>query len=543
LTEKVQLRERLFFLDRCVPKAGASPEESAECCIRFVDTFCYTFDPKREPYHFRFRLFPFQRDLVRQLVRCVMLGEDVMVDKCREMGATYTALDVLLWFWLCVPGSNFLLGSRKEDAVDNTKAGSDTTNKEESLFGKLEYTINRLSPAARPEGFDTKRHIGYMSLVNPALGNVVSGESANDNFSRGGRQKAILLDEFAFWDSDASAWGSTADTTNCRIVLTTPGIRPSKAKRLRFGTDGEEIRVITLRHDLDPRKDAAWIDRERKRRSKEDFAREIMIDWEGSLTGIVYPEIAYASKGDYPYDPRWPLYCGWDFGLDGISIGWYQTNPNSKRLRMVDYYQNADRPIQFYYPFLGRPVDERYASLYTVDDIRAMRELRILRNPTHYGDPDVGKRSLLTGTSTRHELSKEGIDVLCNTMANDFASRREQAKITLQGGLEVNDTPRTRQWLLCMENARYPQRSDSSQATSAVTLPIHDWTSHGRTQFEFLCVNLNLGTGSAPTGKVLRPSSEPSVRTRPTFDIGRGGETVPDDILGRVLSALPKSRP
>lgn len=533
LDEKVHLKERIFFLERCIPKDSTS-EETAECCIRFVDTFCYTFDPKREPYHFRFRLYPFQRELVLDLCKAIINGEDVMVDKCREMGATYTTLVTLLFFWLTVPGSNFLLGSRKEDAVDNTKAGSEATNKEESLFGKIEYVLGRLSPAVLPSGYDQKRHQGYMTLVNPALGNVISGESANENFSRGGRQKAILLDEFAFWDSDAAAWGSTADTTNCRIVLTTPGTRPSKAKRLRFGTDGEEIRVITLPYHLDPRKDEAWIAAQRKRRSHEDFSREIMIDWQGSLTGIVYPEIALAVRGDYPYNPAKPLWCSWDFGLDGVSIIFLQYNEHSKRLRVVEYYENSNKTIDYYIPFFGADIVPRNIDLYTADDVLALRALRKLKKPIHYGDPDVAKRSLISGTSTRSELAKADIHVTSNRSANDFPTRREQCKVLLQGGIEVNDTPRTALWINCMENARYPERSENSQATSAIALPIHNWTSHGRTAFEYFCVNWKQKVDYAG---VVHPQSTAPAR-KPIWSVGNNGETVPDNILELTRKGL-----
>src|SRR3990167_2688630 len=105
------------------------------------------------------------------------------------------------------PGSNFLLGSRKEQYVDNRGGSSESEikNKEESLFGKLEYMIDRILmtfPYILPAGFNKKKNFTYMSLVNPENGNVISGESANPNFSRGGRHKAVLLDEFAFWDND-----------------------------------------------------------------------------------------------------------------------------------------------------------------------------------------------------------------------------------------------------------------------------------------------------------------------------------------------------
>lgn len=515
-------------------------DQSAKNCSYWINRFCYTFDPKREPYHFRFRLFPFQYDLVYEVVKAIMTGEDILIDKCREMGATYTIVDVLLWFWIFSPGSNFLVGSRKESFVDATRAlGNEAlSNKEESLFGKMEYTLSRMDPVAIPLGLDLAKHKTSMSLVNPENGNVISGESSNENFSRGGRQKAILLDEFAFWENDIGAWGSTADTTNCRIVLTTPGTRPSKAKRLRFGTDGEEIKVITLHHELDPRKDATWLERERRRRSKEDFAREIMIDWEGSLTGIVYPEIGYAEKGNYPYDPRWPLYCGWDFGLDGVSIIFIQRNLNSKRLRIIDYYENHDKTIDFYYPMLGREINRDNASQYTIDDIKAIRELRAYRNPTHFGDPDVAKRSLLVKSSTYHELEKAGITVITNRMSNDFSSRREQTKLILQEGVEINENERTAKWLLCMENARYPQRLETSQATTAVNLPIHDWTSHGRTAFEYFCVNFRAQTDAVPSGGVIKQSYDRENYPRVFPQDAEGNITTPD-ILDLTRQSLP----
>lgn len=505
----------------------------------FISNCCYTFDPKRAPYHFEFKLFPFQIDYVHTLKKCIEEGVDIMVEKCREMGATYTTLDVLLWFWLFIPGSNFLVGSRKEDYVDNTKANGELANKEESLFGKLEYTLNRMNPYFLPRGFSMAKHMTYMSLINPENGNVISGESANANFSRGGRQKAILLDEFAFWDNDTAAWGSTADTTNCRIALTTPGIRPSKAKKLRFGEDEEEIKIITLPYDLDPRKDQMWLDKQRKRRSKEDFAREIMIDWQGSLTGVVYPEIAHAKKGNYPYDPRWPLYASWDFGLDTVAILFAQINPNTKKPRIVDYYENHDRSIKFYFPFLGKPIDPKLADLYSAEDIRAIRELKVLKNPIHFGDPDVRKRSLISGTSTKMELRKVGIEVQSNSMANDFTSRKEQTKILLQEGIEVNLNSRTQKWLLCMENARYPERSENSQSTSEISLPIHNWTSHGRTTIEFFAVNYRLGTGNSPSGGVISTNHQPKKYAH-TFSTNEKGDIIPSDILEKTIASYGK---
>ncbi|NTW30637.1 MAG: hypothetical protein HGA33_05130, partial [Candidatus Moranbacteria bacterium] len=110
MTNKPKTRdEKVAELER---RKSAAAEDPAA----FIDYFCWTFNPRVAPYHFPFKLFKFQRDLiVKNVVDCIENGEDLFLDKTRDMGATYTVLAVLLWYWLYKPGSNFLLGSRKQD--------------------------------------------------------------------------------------------------------------------------------------------------------------------------------------------------------------------------------------------------------------------------------------------------------------------------------------------------------------------------------------------------------------------------------------------
>lgn len=456
--------------------------------VYFFDTFLYTFNPKQEPFHLRFKTFPFQKRLIRDLVKAIQDGEDIFIEKCREMGATYTVLGTLIWFWLFQPASNFLIGSRKEDYVDNRRGG-ETGNKEESLFGKIDYMLQRLPTFMLPEGYNYNKHFNFMSLVNPENGNVISGESANENFSRGGRFKAIMLDEFAFWNSDSSVWGSTADTTNCRIVLTTPGIKPSKAKRLRFGKDNEKIKVITLSYNLDPRKNSKWLEEQRQRRSVEDFNREIMINWEMSIAGRVYPEMDNAVIGDFPFLLNSPLYCSWDFGLDGTAFILWQQNKANGKWRIIDSYENSNQPISFYLPFFGSPIDSKFQ--YSDDDLKAIKDISQYPRAIHFGDPDVSKRSLVTLTTTRSELAKGGVHVQSIT-PNDFINRREITKIYLQKGIEINMNPRTEYLYECLKMARYPHRKEGSEATNEVVLPVHDFTSHYRTAMEYHFINIDV---------------------------------------------------
>lgn len=476
--------EKIMLLKVRMQEAESHP-------THFINHFMWTFNPRVEPYHLPFKLFPFQAEkIVENVKKAIENGEDIFFDKTRDMGATYTILAVLLWFWRYVPGSNFLLGSRKQDLVDNTR-GDAQSNKEESLFGKLDYMMYRLPNFMLPEGFSHTKNRTFMSLINPELGNVISGESSNPNFSRGGRHKAAMLDEFAFWDNDSAAWGSTADTTSCRIVLTTPGIRPSKAKRLRFGKDGEKIKIVELPYHLDPRKDEKWLVEQRARRSTEDFAREIMMNWETSIRGRVYPEIENALVGNYPYNPKWPFYVSWDFGLDGLAIQFWQENLENGKFRLIEAYETSDNPIQFVYPlFPKNPIDSMFS--YSPEELELFRKTSAWKPAVHFGDPDVAKRSLISKekTSTRQELEKAHIYVQTNPESNRFIIRRDKTKLFFQKGIEINETKGTEMYLECMKHAQYPQRSENSQATSAVTLPIHDWTSHHRTSTEYMAVNV-----------------------------------------------------
>lgn len=455
--------------------------------VYFFDTFLHTFNPKQKPYHFPFKTFPFQRRLIRDIVYAIDNGEDLFIEKCREMGATYTVLGVILWQWLWTPGANFLLGSRKQDFVDNRRGGI-TGNKEESLFGKLDYMISRLPPFILPKGWNPNRHFNHMSLVNIENGNVVSGESANPNFSRGSRFRAIFLDEFAFWEWADQVWGATADTTKCRIVVTTPGVKPSKAKRLREGKDGEKIKVITLSYNLDPRKTEKWLQQERERRSLEDFNREILINWELSVSGRVYPEIENAKIGDFPFIPSAVLYCSWDFGLDGTAIGLWQINPENGKARLIDSYFNQDKPIQFYFPLFGKPMESMY--VYTDEDIKAIQEFSQYPKAIHFGDPDVQKRSYQESSalSTKAILAKAGIYIQ-SVPAKTWVVRRDITKVFLQKGIEIRKNKRNEFFLECVKMDRYKSR-EKNEDYSSPPQRVHGVESHMATMMEYFFVNI-----------------------------------------------------
>jgi len=291
-------------------KNGEIQVITKELCRRsvftFIDLFCTTKDPRRNPDVLPFICYDFQRGAIRDICNAIDTGNDLLIDKSRDMGASWIVLYIFLWYWLYRSGSDFRLGSRTEIFVDQPRVI-------DTLFEKLRFTLEYLPQWLFPRGWDWKKHSTYMKLYNPEMGNTIVGESANSNFGSGGRSKAILLDEYAKWDAGNAdaAWTSTADVTRCRIPVSTPLGSGNKFASLALGTQGEKIKRISLHWTLHPTKsqgayyeDASgqridlstpeqafkawksgvrvrspWYDAEAERRTAADLAQEVDIDY------------------------------------------------------------------------------------------------------------------------------------------------------------------------------------------------------------------------------------------------------------------------
>jgi phage terminase large subunit len=130
-------------------KQAAAIELASRDPIFFIENFCWTFDPRQNASDLPFILYEYQREYVAWLVERIEAGEDGLTDKSRDMGATYTALCVFLWYWRFRPNARFLIGSRKEDLVD----GKEQSEDDAPLFKKLDYNIDRWPAWFLPKGF------------------------------------------------------------------------------------------------------------------------------------------------------------------------------------------------------------------------------------------------------------------------------------------------------------------------------------------------------------------------------------------------------
>lgn len=212
----------------------------------FFDGFLYAYDPRPDatPNVNPFILWDFQEAFLAALEESLHDGKDLLVEKSRDMGVTWCVLGWTLWHWLFDKAFKAHLGSRKAEFVD--KRG-DTS----SHFGALRYLLRKLPAWLLPERFDWKCHDVNLRLLNPASGNAITGEATNPDFSRQGRYSVVFLDEFASVECDRDVWAATSESSDCRVLASTPKGIGNVFHQLR---DGGHVRVQTLHWSLHPHK-------------------------------------------------------------------------------------------------------------------------------------------------------------------------------------------------------------------------------------------------------------------------------------------------
>ncbi len=458
----------------------AREDNPAEGCIFFIENFGWTLNPKQDPNHFPFILFDYQKDAIRKTIASIDNGLDLFIEKSREMGISWLIFVYIpLWYWLFRDGVNFLLGSYKEKLVDDGTV--------DSLFGKVDYALDSLPWWMLPKNFNKNKHRTKLKLENPVNSNYITGDTMNANFGRGSRKTAILFDELGFWDYAKEAWESAGDSTDCRIANSTPHGYNYYAMLKDTGID-----VLTLHWRLHPLKDEAWYQFEKLRRTEEEVAQELDISYSKSREGRVYPEWTegFVEKGRYDYDPSLTLYIGWDFGkTDNCAMIWLQRNIDGS-YRIIDTYTRTGKNIDFFVPFVTGIFTGENEYLYTEEE-RAMIEVhKNWKRATHFGDPAGRFQNAVSDETVFSVLKTHGIIVNFKENWKEFNLRKRAAKMVIMDKIYLNENQRSRYFDICMINAAYPRVLVEGNPDIRSDKPRHDYTSHFRSAFEYLCLGL-----------------------------------------------------
>jgi len=357
-SENIRWRHKLLRAAKNDPYVRKVIKELFHKDVLFAfNAFFYTLDVRKRPFqHQPFCTWEFQDETIFSLHESIISGRDEVIEKSRDMGASWMILLTFFHIWLDpIGGGDFLLGSRIEDYVD--KKGD-----MRALFPKVRYALYRLPKWLRPKGFVVRKHDNYMKLENPETGSTIIGESNNANFSTGGRFLASLFDEFAKWEStDVAAWTAAGDATPCRVANSTPFgaggqyytlVTDGKTKKTtlhwsRHPEKGADLSCVwpppneedrsRLGDDWRPEEKitSSWYEKECLRRSRKEVAQELDIDYLGS-GNPVFDGKAWDSLQFYNKVPDRPTAWG-TFALYELNLEVNESAPEDAEGFLVIY--------------------------------------------------------------------------------------------------------------------------------------------------------------------------------------------------------------
>lgn len=247
---------------------------------RFLDDWCMTFDPRLAdqglPSNIPFLLFPRQVEYLQWMRRRIETRTAGLVEKSRDMGASYLAMGLAVCMFCCQPGFVVGLGSRKEDLIDN--AGDS-----KALFFMIRHLLSAVPSELKPPDIQS----AHMRVWSSSFGSSIVGE-AGDNIGRGGRTSMYIVDEAAFIERQELSDRALSNNTNVRIDISTVNGSGNSFYRKRMRYNNTD-RVFVFDWREDPRKDDDWYARKREELDATTVAQEIDRDYNASQDNQFIP--------------------------------------------------------------------------------------------------------------------------------------------------------------------------------------------------------------------------------------------------------------
>lgn len=308
-------------------------EELAGRCAAFINHWCDTYDPRNagkpgKTTQMPLVMFERQEDLVYFVVACMLADAPGLVEKARDMGATWVCLAITTWLWLFWPGVAIGWGANQLDLVD-------VLGDLDTIMERLRQQIRILAACFRPAVVEGV-HLKHKQCRNPENGAIVSGQGGKQ-MGRGGRRRLYFVDEAAHLDRPLAVESSLSHNTRCRVDVSSvskPGTiyhrKRLAGKEWDRGGELSRSRVNVFVMDLfsHPEKTREWyeaeVERYENQGTPEVVARELDRDYMGAAQGIIirreYAEAAVDAHLVLGFDDSGPWWGGLDLADDGPDV-------------------------------------------------------------------------------------------------------------------------------------------------------------------------------------------------------------------------------
>ncbi len=212
--ENLQFRRHVLAAargDRAMQRAIV--QACREDILFFINVFVWQYNPKKKGED---RVGPFvtwdfqDRALIgpKGILDCYALDRTCVVEKSRELGASWLLLIVQVWLCLFHPYVECFNISRSAEAVDS--------NSRKSLFAKIRFINDNLPRWLTGKIVDQSFYFHYERTKSEIAGEASTGSSGS-----GGRATLVNVDEFPEIKADTKVRQNTASISDCRFFTGT----------------------------------------------------------------------------------------------------------------------------------------------------------------------------------------------------------------------------------------------------------------------------------------------------------------------------------
>lgn len=218
--ENLKWRKRLIRLGQ--ENEDIALDLAAMCSrdpLFWLNSFVWTYNPRPGDVEGGLRIpfisYEYQDLAFLELIAATGLvpgiaAHDLLLEKSRDMGATWMCIAAHTWCWLYRPASSFLWISAKEDLVDKPEDPS-------ALFWKFDFLVKWLPSFLTPRFNRQKLH-----AANYSNGATIDGQSTTGESGRSDRRTGLFIDEAAFIPELTRVLRATRDVTDNRVLSSTP---------------------------------------------------------------------------------------------------------------------------------------------------------------------------------------------------------------------------------------------------------------------------------------------------------------------------------
>ena len=304
------IAQRKQLWDACcldLARQSAELKRISTDCVAFINSWCWTYDPREIPSNLPFVMFPRQQEYILWRESHIAQNQGGIIEKSRDAGVTWLNCASQVFHFLFQPDYKGAIGSRKEQNVDSI-------GDLDSIFEKMRFILRCLPTwIVKPSTYEDH----FCKLLNHSNGASIIGE-AGDNQGRGGRSTVRDADEAAFYEHAMAIDRAISQNSNVIFYTSTiNGMNTQHAKK-RFSGEWD---VFTFHWTQDPRKNQAWYERQCKLLDPLVVALEIDIDYQQSEPDLVIPhkyiQAAIDAVFDDPPDSSAAIVAGLDVADDG----------------------------------------------------------------------------------------------------------------------------------------------------------------------------------------------------------------------------------